>query len=75
MVALDKEIHGLAHVSELSDEPINNVADKFKLGQEAEFEVVSLEPTEHRLGLRAAGVKGKNVKKEQKEETKEEKAE
>lgn len=71
MVALDQEIHGLAHVSELSDEPNINVAEKFKLGQEVEFEVVSLEPTEHRLGLRVAGVKGK-VKKEKKEETKEE---
>ena len=71
MVALDQEIHGLAHVSELSDEPNINVAEKFKLGQEVEFEVVSLEPTEHRLGLRVAGVKGK-VKKEKKEEVKEE---
>jgi len=71
MVALDQEIHGLAHVSELSDEPNINVAEKFKLGQEAEFEVVSLEPTEHRLGLRVAGIKGK-VKKEKKEEVKEE---
>lgn len=63
MVALDKDIHGLAHVSELSDEPIANLNDKFKLGQETGFVVVSLEPTEHRLGLRVAGVKGKVVKK------------
>lgn len=63
MVALDKDIHGLAHVSELSDEPIANLNDKFKLGQETNFVVVSLEPTEHRLGLRVAGVKGKVVKK------------
>ncbi|MFA6486614.1 MAG: S1 RNA-binding domain-containing protein [Candidatus Magasanikbacteria bacterium] len=59
MVALDKEIHGLAHISELSDEPIANIADKFKIGQDAEFEIVSLEPAEHRLGLKVAGVKGK----------------
>lgn len=65
MIALDKDIHGLAHISELSDEPINNIADKFKLGQELELEIVSLEPTEHRLGLKVAGVKGK-VKKEDK---------
>ncbi len=63
MVALDKEIHGLAHVSELSDSPIGNINDKFKMGQEVEFEVVSLEPAEHRLGLRVAGVKGKTAKK------------
>ena len=74
MVALDKEIHGLAHVSELSDEPTINVADKFKIGQETEFEVVSLEPTEHRLGLRVAGVKGKTEAKEKKEKKTEEEA-
>ncbi|MDO8509917.1 MAG: S1 RNA-binding domain-containing protein, partial [bacterium] len=76
MVALDKEIHGLAHVSELSDAPIGNINDKFKMGQEVEFEVVSLEPAEHRLGLRVAGVKGKTAKKaeaEVKVEKKEEK--
>ena len=72
MVALDKEIHGLAHVSELSDAPIGNIHDKFKVGQEATFAVVSVEPMEHRLGLRVAGVKGKSAKKATKtdEETK-----
>ncbi len=70
MVALDRDIHGLAHISELSDEPIANVADKFKLGQEAEFEIVSLEPTEHRLGLKAAGVKGKIARKTEAKEKK-----
>ena len=75
MVALDKDIHGLAHVSELSDEPIANLNDKFKLGQETNFVVVSLEPTEHRLGLRVAGVKGKVVKKAEEKPKTEEKTE
>ena len=75
MIGLDKDIHGLAHISELSDEPIANIHNNFKIGQEADFTVVSLEPTEHRLGLRVAGVKGK-VKKAEKakhEDKKEEK--
>ncbi len=63
MISLDKEIHGLAHISELSDEPIANINDKFKIGQELEMVVVSLEPAEHRLGLRMAGVKGKTGRK------------
>lgn len=63
MVALDKQIHGLAHISELSDEPIGDIQDKFKIGQELDFTVVSLEPAEHRMGLRVAGVKGKVIKK------------
>lgn len=63
MIGLDKDIHGLAHISEVSDEPVANLTDKFKLGQECEFEVVSVEPAEHRLGLRLAGVKGKTARK------------
>ncbi|MDO8626500.1 MAG: S1 RNA-binding domain-containing protein [Candidatus Magasanikbacteria bacterium] len=63
MVALDTEIHGLAHVSELSDTPVANLNDKFKVGQEMEFEIVNLEPAEHRLGLKVPGVKGKAPKK------------
>lgn len=60
MVGLDRDIHGLAHISELSDTPIANLGDKFKLGQDCDFEIVSLEPAEHRLGLKLAGVKGKS---------------
>jgi small subunit ribosomal protein S1 len=71
MVALDKDIHGLAHISELTDDASGNIADKFKIGQTTDFEIVSLEPPEHRLGLRLYGVKGK-VKKEAKSEEAEE---
>lgn len=74
MIGLDKDIHGLAHVSELSDEPIANIQSKFQIGTEMDFTVVSLEPTEHRLGLRVAGVKGK-AKKEDKKAEKTEKPE
>jgi len=75
MIALDKDIHGLAHISELSDEPIANINDKFKLGNEMDFEVVSVEPAEHRLGLKVAGVKGKAKKEDKKEKKEEAKAE
>jgi len=70
MVALDNDIHGLAHVSELSNKPISDINKDFTTGQELDFEIVSMEPAEHRLGLRLAGVKGKEtkVKKEKKEE-------
>ncbi len=66
MVALDQEIHGLAHISELTNGQIDNIKDQYKIGDEKEFEIVSLEPVEHRLGLRVAGVK--SVKKETKKE-------
>jgi len=43
----------------LTDEGTGNIGDKFKVGQTTDFEIVSLEPPEHRLGLRLFGVKGK----------------
>ncbi len=75
MVALDKDIHGLAHISELTDDGAGNIGDKFKIGQTTDFEIVSLEPPEHRLGLRLYGVKGKAKKEEKADEAKEEKKE
>ncbi|MFA4845614.1 MAG: S1 RNA-binding domain-containing protein, partial [Patescibacteria group bacterium] len=50
-VELDPEIHGLAHVSELSDTPVTDVNEIAKEGDTMSFRVVSIEPKEHRLGL------------------------
>ena len=50
-VELDKDIQGLAHLVELSHEPVKNAEDVVKVGQELEFKVISIEPAEHRLGL------------------------
>ncbi len=50
-VELDDEIHGLAHVSELSDKANPDVHAIGKAGDKMEFRVVSIEPKEHRLGL------------------------
>lgn len=72
-VELDPEIHGLAHVSELSNEPITDINLLFKPGETRDFEIVSVEPSEHRLGLRVPGVTPKAdvpKKEEQPEETK-----
>jgi ribosomal protein S1 len=55
-VELDPEIHGLAHISELSNEAAVDINAFAKPGQEMDFEVVSIEPAAHRLGLRVAGV-------------------
>ncbi len=71
-IELDPEIQGLAHVSELSNETIDDVSKVFGIGDEREFEIVSIEPNEHRLGLRVPGVKSKPktsaVEKESKSE-------
>ncbi len=77
MVKLDNDIHGLAHVSELSDKPIKElkeIEDKFEIGSRHKFEILNIEPAEHRLGLRLAGVQGRVKKADKPEEKAEEKS-
>ncbi len=50
-VELDPQIHGLAHISELSRERISSPADVLKEGETREFKILSIEPNDHRLGL------------------------
>ncbi len=77
MVKLDNEIHGLAHISDLSDKRVadpKELLNKFEIGKPYNFEIISIEPAEHRLGLRLEGVKKRETKKEDEkvEEKKEE---
>lgn len=50
-VELEKDIHGLAHVSQLDLAPGEKLEQKFKIGDQLEFTIMSIEPGEHRLGL------------------------
>lgn len=50
-VELDEEIHGLAHISELSKKMIHSPAEVVKEGETREFKIISIEPDSHRLGL------------------------
>ncbi len=50
-VELDADIQGLAHVSELSDKPVDDPTTLAKPGEIKSFRIVSVEPNEHRLGL------------------------
>jgi len=73
MVKLDEDIHGLAHISELSNKAIGGVEElqkMFTLGETRKFEIMNIEPAEHRLGLRLEGVKPKAAKKAPKKEEK-----
>jgi len=64
-IQLDKDIHGLAHVSKLDDG--SGVKD-MEIGKVYEFEIISIESSEHRLGLKPY-VKKKIVEKDKKEDT------
>lgn len=50
-VELDPDIHGLAHISELSSKPVRDVNEFARIGDEFEFTIVSVDPENHRLGL------------------------
>lgn len=50
-VQLDDDIHGLAHISELSDKKISSIDSFATAGSTMTFKIVSIEPNEHRLGL------------------------
>lgn len=51
-VYLDKDIHGLAHVSEFQDVyPNRKIEDVFKQGETYTWSILSIEPKSHRMGL------------------------
>jgi len=70
-VELDPDIHGLAHISELSDKPITDLNEIAKPGDTLKFKIITIEPKEHRLGLSLKALKeGKKEKEETKEKAK-----
>ena len=69
-VKLDEEIHGLAHISQLNLEAGKKINEIFQPDEVREFEVVSISPSEHRLGLRLAGESNGEADKQDKSEKK-----
>lgn len=49
-IQLDQDIHGLAHISEITDDP-SRLETILKIGDKRKFKILSIEPKEHRLGL------------------------
>ena len=70
-VELDADIHGLAHVSELSAKTLVDPTTIAKSGDMMSFKIVSIEPKEHRLGLSLKALNEK-VKTETDKDTSEE---
>ncbi|MEA2097804.1 MAG: S1 RNA-binding domain-containing protein [Patescibacteria group bacterium] len=59
-IQLDKDIHGLAHISKLTEE---SGIELLKVGETYEFDIISIEPSEHRLGLKPIIDEDKAVEK------------
>ena len=64
-VELDKDIHGLAHISQLNLAPGQKINEVFKINDKKKFIIDLIEPKNHRLGL--------IVEKEKEEKEKEDK--
>jgi ribosomal protein S1 len=70
-VELDELIHGLAHISQLGLAAGQKIEELYKPNTIMDFEITSIEPKEHRLGLQVMKEGGKKAKVEKKEEAKE----
>ena len=75
-VYLDKDIHGLAHVSEMSEKfPGKTLEEIIKVGEIYDWKILSIESKEHRMGLVLASADDKKkAPKSKTEATKERKA-
>ncbi|HPN96860.1 MAG TPA: S1 RNA-binding domain-containing protein [Candidatus Moranbacteria bacterium] len=72
-VYLDKDIHGLAHVSEMSEAyPGKNLDELIKTGSVYDWKILSIEAKTHRMGLVLADKKSQKKEKAEKKETKKE---
>ena len=69
-VELDRDIHGLVHISELSDNKVQNPEELVKIGGIHEFVILSIEPEEHRLGLSLKAIDDKKATKDSKADKK-----
>jgi len=61
-VELDQDIHGLAHISQLSTKPVKDISEIGKVGDVKDLYVISIEPAKHRLGLSLLEPKAKAEK-------------
>ena len=64
-VQLDKDIHGLAHVSKIDD---GGGIQDMEIGKVYEFEIISIESSDHRLGLKPYVQKKKTIDKDEKKD-------
>jgi small subunit ribosomal protein S1 len=50
-VELDEGVEGLCHVSEIDEVDRQNLENRFRLGEDGDFKVIKLSPSEHKIGL------------------------
>jgi small subunit ribosomal protein S1 len=65
-IALDGDIDGLVHISQIAEEHIAKIKDVLKIGQEIEARVIKVDKAERRIGLsvKAANYSEEDIKRE-----------
>ncbi len=65
-VALEGDIDGLVHISQISEDRVDKIKDHLKIGQEIEARVIKVDKTERRIGLsiKAAHYSEEDIKRE-----------
>jgi len=65
-IALEGDIDGLVHISQISESHVSKVKDVLKPGQEIEARVIKVDKTERRIGLsvKAANYSEEDLKRE-----------
>jgi len=78
-VQLEDDINGLIHLSEISDQKVDDPSDFLTVGEEVEAQVINIDRDEHRIGLSLKAIKSPKKKSKsgdttevKKEEVKEE---
>lgn len=74
---LSDEINGLIHLTEISEDEVDDATKVLKVGEKVKAKVISVDPEEHRIGLsiKALSEKGSVKKKEESKEESDEKEE
>jgi len=65
---LSDEINGLIHLSEITEEPVEDASTLLKVGEKVKAKIISVDPDEHRIGLSIKALTAKPKKAEVKEE-------
>ncbi len=65
-IAMDGDIDGLVHISQISEDRVDKIKDHLKVGQEIEARVIKVDKTERRIGLslKAANYSEEDIKRE-----------
>lgn len=74
-VQLQDDINGLIHLSEISDQKVEDPRDFLSIGDEVEATVINIDRDEHRIGLSLRGGSKKSAKAEEPAEETAEKSE